>query len=637
MTPPSLTERAPPVGALVDPRDLRGDGVAAIVTGALSGRRQRVLPALLVLIAAVLWIDALRGVDLHAVGDLGLVSALPPTAFVALGIITASFGLTLRDKDVSTPLAVVHIVVLVLMLHGATSLIDGEPAFNVVWRHAGVTDYVLTTGRTNPHIDAYFNWPGFFFLAALATHAAGLSSTLGLSAWAPVVFELLCLPALVVIARAFTSDRRVSWGAVWVFYATNWVGQDYFSPQAMVFVMYLAVIAVVLSGLSRRAAPDLARWRERGVRLLVRLHVRRPGGELIEEVALPEVGSTQRAALVPVCVVIIAAIVASHQLTPWIMLASLVALVGLRRCIARGLPVITLALVLTWLTYLAAVYLHGHLKPLLGQTLDIQQTVSANVGGRLQGSADHLLVVRLRLAMTALVWGLAIVGAVRALRRGEASPSHAILAVAPVAVGVLQPYGGEIAMRVYLFSLPFVSCYAARALLPSATWRGWRVFATFACASALLLAGFVFTRWGNERMTLFTTAEVHAVDQLYRIAPKGSMLVAASPNLPWQFRHYGDYHYTLLSRQLKIPGPAPRPAHTAVAVARFMRHVRPVRAYLIITRSQKVYDQLLGAQLWGSAGQLERAVERSWRFRKVFDNGDGMIFTLSRRGARWRR
>jgi hypothetical protein len=68
-----------------------------------------------------------------------------------------------------------------------------------------------------------------------------------------------------------------------------------------------------------------------------------------------------------------------------------------------------------------------------------------------------------------------------------------------------------------------------------------------------------------------------------------------------------------------------------------MRHVRPVRAYLIITRSQKVYDQLLGAQLWGSAGQLERAVERSWRFRKVFDNGDGTIFTLSRRGARWRR
>jgi hypothetical protein len=633
MTPPSLTGRAPPVGALAHPRNLR---VAAIVTRVLSGRGRGLLPALLVLIAAVLWIDALRDVDLRAIGDLGLVTALPPTAFVALGIIAASFALTLRDEDVSTALAVLHIVVLVLMLHGATSLIDGEPAFNVVWRHAGVTDYVLTTGRIDPHIDAYFNWPGFFFLAALATHAAGLNSTLGLSAWAPFAFELLCLPALVVIARSFTSDRRLSWSAVWIFYATNWVGQDYFSPQAMAFVMYLGVLAVVLSGLSRRAAPDFPRWRERGARLLVRLRARRPGVGLLEEVALPDVGSAQRAALVPVCVVIIAAMVASHQLTPWIMLSSLVALVALRRCTARGLPVITLALILTWLTYLAAAYLNGHLKPLLGQTLNLQQTVSANVGGRLQGSADHLLVVRLRLAMTGLLWALAIVGAVRGLRRGEARPSHAILAVAPVAVGVLQPYGGEMVMRVYLFSLPFVACYAARALLPSATRGGWRVFATFACASALLLTSFVFTRWGNERTTLFTSAEVRAVDHLYRIAPKGSMLVAASPNLPWQFRHYGDYDYKLVLRQLKIAGPTPRPARTAADVARYMRHVRPVRSYLIITRSQKIYDQVLGAQLWGSAAQLERAVERSWRFRKVFDNGDGRIFVLSARGARWR-
>ena len=175
------------------------------------------------------------------------------------------------------------------MLHGATSLIDEEPAFNVVWRHAGVTDYVMTTGRVNPDIDAYFNWPGFFILAALVTRTAGLDSALGLSGWAPVAFELLYLPALVVISRAFTADRRLAWVAVWLFYVTNWVGQDYLSPQAMGYLLYLAMVAVILTALSRRAAPDLAGWRERGTRLLLRLRIRLPG------VALEEVEPAARA------------------------------------------------------------------------------------------------------------------------------------------------------------------------------------------------------------------------------------------------------------------------------------------------------------------------------------------------------
>jgi hypothetical protein len=491
-----------------------------------------------------------------------------------------------------------------------------------------VTDYVLTTGTIDPDIDAYFNWPGFFFLSALATRAAGLDSALALSHWAPVAFELMYLPALVVIARAFTRDRRVAWSATWMFYVTNWVGQDYLSPQALSYLLYLAVVALVLTCLSRTAAPDLPRWRERGARLLIRVGARRP------DVALREAGATtiakpgQRAALVLVCVVLIAAAVGSHQLTPWMILSSLVALVGLRRCTARGLPVITIALIVAWLTYLAAAYLDGHLKPLLGQVLDLEQAVTANVAGRLQGSAHHLLVVRLRLVMSALVWALAVVGVVRALRRGEASPSHAILAAAPAALAVLQPYGGEMLMRVYLFSLPFAACYAARALMPAPAWRGWRASAVLAAASVLLITGFLFTRYGNARTTLYTAAEVQTVDRLYAIAPHGSLLVAASPNVPWKQRHYADYRYQLLSRQLQVRGSRPTPDRLAALVARYMRESGTGSAYLVLTRSQQVYDAVLGPSKWGSTAELERAVEHSPLFSKVFDRGDGKIFVL---------
>jgi hypothetical protein len=624
----SSVEEGSRVAGLVSARPPRSPG--ANVSRTLRSRGPDLLHTLLVLAAAAVWIDSLRALDLRGITDLGLVSALPAAAFAALALVTLSFALTLCREEVSTPLAVLHLVVLVVMLYGATNFMNTEPAFNVVWRHAGVTDYVLQTGTVDPHIDAYFNWPGFFFLAALATRAAGLHTALGLSGWAPVAFELMYVPALVVISRTFTSDRRLAWSAVWIFFMTNWVGQDYLSPQAVAYLLYLAVVAVVLTCLSRTAAPDLAVWRERGARLLVTLRARRPGVAL-EEAGAPEaVSPAQRSALVLVCIVLIAVMVATHQLTPWMMLSSLIALVGLRRCTARGLPVITIVLLVAWLTYLAAAYLDGHLKPLLGQTLDLQQAVSANVGGRLQGSADHLLVVRLRLVMTALVWALAVIGLVRGLRRGASSPSHAIIAVAPAALAALQPYGGEMLMRVYLFSLPFAACFAAQALMPARGRRSGRVVAVLAAAGVVLVTGFLFTRYGNVRATLFTPAEVQAVERLYAIAPRGSLLVAASPNLPWKQRHYAEYRYQLLSRQLAFNDAHPTPVQLAAEVARYMDGYRPRRAYLILTRSQKVYDAVLGAPTWGSAADIERAVTRSRLFSKVFDNGDGKLFVLRR-------
>jgi hypothetical protein len=605
--------RRSPAGSTV--RGLRAGGPALLQAALLIG-------------AGAVWINALRHIDPRGLSDLGLVTALPPSAFGALALATLSFAIALRHEHVSTPLAVLHIVVLVVMLHGATSLMNTEPPFNVVWRHAGVTDYVLQTGTVDPDIDAYFNWPGFFFLTALATRAAGLHTALGLSGWAPVMFELLYLPALVVISRTFTSDRRLAWTAVWIFYMTNWVGQDYLSPQAVAYLLYLAVVAVVLTCFTRTAAPDLATLRARGTRWLIRMRVRRP------RVAVEETGAThlvtpgQRSALVLVCVVLIAVSVASHQLTPWMMLSSLTALVLLRRCTARGLPVITLVLLVAWLTYLAAAYLDGHLKPLLGQTLDVQQAVAANVGGRLQGSQEHLLVVRLRLVITGLVWTLAAVGLVRGLRRGIASPSHLVLALAPAALALLQPYGGEMLMRVYVFTLPFTACYAAQALLTAPGRQAWLVVPVLTAAAAVLVTGFLFTRYGNVRTTVFTRAEVHAVNRLYDVAPRGSLLLAVSPNLPWKQRHYADYRYQLLSRQIKVPAGPPTRGRLAAQVARYMAGYRPKSSYLILTRSQKVYDAVLGAQRWGSSTDVERSVTRSPQFAKVFDDGDGKIFVL---------
>src|SRR5204863_1433745 len=101
---------------------------------------------------------------------------------------------------------------------------------------------------------AYHNWPGFFALTALLTESAGLERGIDLAPWASMFFNLLYLGPLVVILRSVTRDERVVWLSVWLFYLGNWIGQDYFAPQALNYFFHLTVIAVLLTWFRPRGA-----------------------------------------------------------------------------------------------------------------------------------------------------------------------------------------------------------------------------------------------------------------------------------------------------------------------------------------------------------------------------------------------
>lgn len=617
---------------------------AQLVTAVQAGRvsfpvsrlrrhRAALLQAALLAGAVVLWAVSLHGIDVRTVGDLGLVSVLPPAFYVAVGVVAGSFCWSMRGPTPSTPMMLMHVVALVVILYGATALIEEVPRFNVVWRHAGVIHHLLDTGQIDPAIDAYFNWPGFFAMGALVTEVAGLESALTLAPWAPVAFNLLCLAPLVLIARAATTDARVSWAAVWVFYLTNWVGQDYLATQAVAYLLFLSVLALVLvtgrisphaavasaGGLAERAARPLRRLRERAAA--------DAGG-----------GATwtrgQRIGLTLVCVAAIGATVAGHQLTPFVLIATLAAIGLLGDRSARGLAVVALAMTGAWLAYMAVGYLEGHLETLLDQTGQVNSAVSANVEDRVRGSTEHIVVVRVRLALTALLWGLATVGALRALRRGEPVLRHVAVGLAPFAFLVLQPYGGEMLLRVYLFVLPIAALFAARLVVgaPSARWS-WAVALRVGLLSALLLSGFMLTRYGNERAYLFTNEEHQVVERLYEVAPRGALMVASSSNLPWQDKGYAQFDYEQLGRHMPVAKGLQEPSRLARHVASYMRSTDRPAAFLVFTRSQKVYEKLLGPPRWGSTAALERGIRRSPDFRLLYRNRDGALYSLVEKEA----
>jgi hypothetical protein len=163
---------------------------------------------------------------------------------------------------------------------------------------------------------------------------------------------------------------------------------------------------------------------------------------------------------------------------------------------------------------------------------------------------------------------------------------------------------------------------------PTARWS-WPVAVRTGLLSAVLLAGFLFARYGNERAYLFTSDERQVVERVYDVAPRGSLLVAATPNLPWQQRGYAEFDHELLQRHMPVAARSPDPALLARHVASFMRSTRRPAAFLILTRGQRVYEDLLGAPAWGSTAALELGVRRSSAFRLVYRNTDGAVYTLA--------
>jgi len=583
------------------------------------------LHALIPFVILALWALSISSVNLREMSDVGLISVMPVAALVLLGMLTDSFCLVLRERPVRAWVAATHVVVLIVMLYGVTAFLEPEGRIASVYRHVGIINTLIADGAVNEQIDAYFNWPGFFGLGALLTQAAGLDSPMSMANWSALALNLLYALPLLVIFRWATDDARLQWLSLWIFFSANWVGQDYFSPQGTAFALWLAVLAALLTRFAPR--PEVLAKRPDVTWVLRLLDPRRMLATLRAERETERAGSLQRgdAALLLVIVAIYAAIVSGHQLTPFpivFAVAALVLFAGLR---TRNLPVIMVVLLAAWISYPATPYLIGHVEELAGSVGSASGNLTANVSERLGGSPGHEFIINVRLVGTALIWLLAVAGFTRRLRGRHADVAFVILGLTPLVLPVLQPYGGEMLLRVFFFTLPVVAFFVAALMFPTASsGRGWPTIAAMAALCVALLGLFQYTRYGNEQLDHFTSGDVAAVEAVYRVAPKGRVLVGAS-NLPWKDTNYVGYTYRSLLetrawRSVSRPSPAALQAEIAATAP-------PEGSYVIVTRSMMVEASLLG----GKPGVLQAFVarlRRSPEVQQLYRADEGDVFRV---------
>ena len=417
---------------------------------ALAPRRWRLsAPYAWIVAALCLWAVALPGMAAAPESPLGLlVTGTGPVLVLVGAVLAVVFVAALRAGALVAAAAAVGAAILVLRL--TATLITDLPMYAWTYKHLGIVDYLLTHRVLPPSgVDVYREWPAFFTAFAWFSDITSVDPTAVAHWFAPVVHVVL---AVVVgsLAAMLRLDRRAVLTAVMLFELANWVAQDYFAPQAFAFVLGLGVIVALLaSRADRRAA-----W-----------------------LAFP----------------LFAALVPTHQLTPFWIFGVVVAL-AVTRQIRPSWIVIPYAAVLFGYLYPRRyiVFEHGGLSSL---------NPLANGAGNVEyaGSLAKMITSMVCRGLSATIMLAAVVAAVVWWRRKRPVAVPVILAFSSFVLLGLSSYGGEAVFRVYLYALPGCAVLIAPLLVAAITARHAHHLAAVALAliAAAGLQGYYGTWYLN--------------------------------------------------------------------------------------------------------------------------------------------
>lgn len=466
------------------------------------------------------------------IGGLGLLSALHPLYFLGVAVVLGGAALELMSPRARSRWFALQVVAFAVLLHAPTGLIEANPRFPTSYLHVGFADQIASRGELLQGLDARFNWPGFFSGSALVQQATGGAPL----DWTLRFFPLLVNLVLVVLIDALGRATHVSLhrrrAAVLLFLVSNWIGQDYFSPQATASVLYLVSLLVVITSL---AGPGLRpRWRR-----LLGAASRRP---------LPPGRPARRAGLIAVLVLLVAAMITGHQITSGFLTLSLLllALTGVSSLYA--FPVAVGVGTVAWLSFAAEPYWTGHLQKLTGSAGRISTLVQANVTERAASSSvERGLVVHTRLGYSVLLL-LAVAISVLVLRRRRELPLPlAVLVLAPWPMLLLQAYGGEMALRVLLVSLPALSLLVASVLLPARRRVRGRHLVALALVLATLVPAFLVARYGNEQYERISSDDLRVLNRLSAQEPGDVLVLTVNSKLPRFWRRVDSVRFASLS------------------------------------------------------------------------------------------
>jgi hypothetical protein len=513
-----------------------------------------------------------------------------------------------------------HVVALVVILYGTAPLVYSEGRYAWLYKTIGVVQYVNAHGQLNSHIDIYQNWPGFFALAAWFGKVANVASPLAYAKWAQLVFELAALPVLYLIYDALSLTVRQRWLALLLYSASNWIGQDYFSPQALGTLLSLGIMAIAL------------RWLYAGNSSR---NVRRDQASASSDRATRRWRATPapRTALFCATLVLIYSVLTfTHELSPYMLAVQLGALVVARLLRPR------------WLPFALAVIAAGYLLPRFS-FVNSHYGLLNSIGSFFSNAAppsfslgpvppSQLLVERSADALSIIMVGLAGVGAWMHRRSGRAVLGLVFLTFSPAILLAIHGYGSEGILRVYLFALPWTAALAAMALAGKTgshrAEHSGRAALRAAVALGLVLALFFPAFFGDDSFNRMPQPEVATVTSFLQSAPAGP-IYSAIDNAPLaDTARYNLYPLTPIFGSFSLLKTTPVTSDIASTIAanavNLTNDTQP--AYVMVSSSMIAYNDAYGVTPDNSIPILLSSLGHSQSWKLVVDRAGVIIYEL---------
>ncbi|HEU5160526.1 MAG TPA: hypothetical protein VFU43_26240 [Streptosporangiaceae bacterium] len=637
-----------------------------------SGRRPVLIVSALFAGGALLFWLPLRGVRMGAMNGYGLISVLPIATLAGAAVLTVAFVASLGLRRPYRVLLIAQLLVTIASLHGLAQFLEPYARFPTAWQHAGFIEFIARTHTVDVGLDARFSWPAFFALIAFITKAIGQTDIEPVLHWTPLVIEALYLVPLYLIFRTMNASWRAKWLAAWLFVVADWVGQDYLSPQAFAYLLYLFWVAILLNWFrpadggarreGRRRTAETRRTERTGPFWRAYAWVFGP----MEPGELPprQTGQRERTILLVLLVLIFAVVTAAHQLTPFLLLIAAAGFVVLRRCTLRGLPFIGGVIFAAWVSFMTVGYWAGHADDIFGGVGQLGSNLGSSVAGRISQSSEQLAQVQqVRILLALLLAALAGLGFLRRRARRIDDRVAIVLFIGPFFSFGLQSYGGEIALRVFFFILPGAALLAAYLFFPETADRsehaqrpadpeeagrlaGWarrfrpswapRPWPTIAAATACGLAivgGFLFVRFGNEKFEQIRPGDVRAYDVMLNQGTGAVNVVwltgdapnapgaSATPVMPWGYRAMERFSYA--------------PVTAAADPADISRIIAALRAqgpggFFVTTRGHEAFLELNYGIAADYGTRVRTALARAPQLRVIYTSPDAAVYALRR-------
>lgn len=556
---------------------------------------RRNVAGLMLALAVVLWLPSLPGLEKAGYSQFGLLPAgTGPILVICMALVVAAFLIAIRRHQLRTAVAAIAVAILVQRL--TVTFVTSAPVYEWTYKHIAVTEYILSFGALPPNgIDIYAQWPSFFILTAWFGQVTGFGILSLAHVFAPLVHVLIAL-FVYGLARVLKLRPRVAVMAAMLAELVNWVGQDYYAPQALGFVLAVGFLVLLLASTQLRVAGFLA--------------------------------------IIP-----FAALVPSHQLTPYWLFA----VTGVLLVTGRAKP--------WWLMFPLALILVGYLVPRLDivapygllSGFDPVENAASNVQAPgILGKQVTSLICR---ALSAGVFGLAMVSIVYAWRTKKTFWAPMVMAFGSIGLLAGQSYGGEAIFRVYLYAIPGCVLLIAPMLLAlldanaGAARSTVRRFGARAAVACVFLGSVVAATFGLQGyfglwpLVIENRSQIEHTQALVESAPAGSQFTMLYP-AGYPIRSTAKYveqaeANVMFDAPLNYYGPEYMLAFPTVeqlTAFEWEASQRDTPSYVILTRQSLEAMKYYGFIQDGAADTFERWLRSNPAWSVDYQDSDTIVF-----------